>query len=383
MKLALFLNHRCNLRCDYCYNGDKFSRRMPWDIARRTIDLALSGPRRRSQVSFFGGEPLMEMDLMKRCVDYAERRAEELDRHVRFVVTTNGTLLCGERLDFLLEHGFHMGVSLDGERRAHDVYRNYPSGRSSHSRVVQNVRETVKRYPALEVIAVVDPASAGWVDEGFEYIFDCGVRDITFNMNYEGDWTDEACDVFEAAVERLGQSYLKRIRAGHDFTCNPLDAKIITRLKEGYSCSDQCDFGCEEIAVSPTGQFYPCERLVGMDDDPKVQIGDIWDGVDPARRDALRNAKNVIPKDCAGCVLQGRCMYWCGCVNYATTGRVDGVTGELCWMEQLFIRTADRVASTLYKEENPIFLEKYYLSAGSALARREAAEVLSGPSRTP
>jgi len=374
MKIALFLNHACNLRCAYCYNGDKFSRRMPWDIAQRTVDLALSGPRRRSQISFFGGEPLMEFELLQRAVAYAEEQAEKKDRRVRFVITTNGTLLSGKRLDFLLAHNFHIGVSLDGTKEAHDAFRVYPSGKSCHGKVSRNIREAVKHYPALEVIAVVDPATAHLVDSSFQYIFDLGVRDLTFNMNYEGEWEDDACDALEAAVDRLGDAYLKNIRAGHDFTCNPIDAKIITRLKEGYSCTDRCDFGCEEIAVSPTGQFYPCERLVGTDNDEKVQIGDIWDGVDPVRRDALREAKNIAPLECTGCVLQGRCMYWCGCVNYATTGRVNGVTGTLCWMEQLFIRTADRVAATLYKEQNPIFMEKYYLSAGAALARREATD---------
>lgn len=378
MKIALFLNHRCNLECRYCYNGEKFSRRMPWDIATRAVDLALSGPHRRAQISFFGGEPLLEFDLMKRAVAYAEEQAAALEKKVRFVLTTNGTLLQGDRLDYLLEHGFHIGVSLDGVREAHDTFRVYGSGRSSHGKVSRNVAEAVRRYPALEVIAVIDPSTAQWMDRSFAYIFDLGVRDITFNMNYEGEWEDEACDTLEAAVERLGQEFLARARAGHDFTCNPLDAKIITRLKEGYSCADRCDFGCEEIAVSPTGKLYPCERLVGTDDDPKVVIGDIFEGVDPKRRDALREAKNVAPLECLGCVLQSRCMYWCGCVNYATTGKVNGVTGTLCWMEQLFIRTADKVAAALYQEQNPIFMEKYYLSAGSALERREAAEGSGG-----
>jgi radical SAM protein with 4Fe4S-binding SPASM domain len=125
-----------------------------------------------------------------------------------------------------------------------------------------------------------------------------------------------------------------------------------------------------ELAVSPTGMLYPCERLVGTDDDPKVQIGDIVNGVDPKRRDALRDAKNIPPDECKGCALQDRCMFWCGCVNYATTGRVNGVSGTLCWMEQLFIRNADRVARTLYEEQNPVFLERYYLSAGTAVARK-------------
>lgn len=374
MRIALFLNHACNLRCAYCYNGEKFNRRMPWDIARRCVDLALSDHRPRSQVSFFGGEPLLEMGLVRRVVGYAEKLAAERERKVRFVMTTNGTLLRGERLQFLLDHNFHVGVSLDGVREAHDAYRLYPSGRSSHARVSANLAAAVKRYPALEVIAVVDPMNVHLVDRSFDYLFDLGARDMTFNINYEADWTDEACDALEAAFERLGDRYLVRMRAGCDFSVNPIDAKIITRLKEGYSFSDRCDFGCEEIAVSPTGRFYPCERLVGTDDDPKVQIGDIWSGVDKARRDRLRDAKNRTPADCAGCALQDRCMFWCGCVNYASTGRVDGVTGELCFMEQLFIRVADRVASALYQERNPVFLEKYYLSAGSALMRREARD---------
>ena len=369
--LRLSVTDRCNLRCVYCRPGagDGAGRpTVPLDddellaLVDRVGRVASIGKLRLT-----GGEPLCRPGL-PRLVE----RLRALLPGAQLCLTTNGTLLTGARMEYLMEHGFHIGVSLDGARRAHDLFRRYPSGRSSHARVSKNLAAAVKRYPPLEVIAVVDPASGDWIDESFEYIFDLGVRDLTFNMNYEGDWTDEACDTFEAAVERLGDAYLARYRQGHDFTCNPIDAKIITRLKEGYSCADQCDFGCEEIAISPTGQMYPCERLVGMDDDPKVQIGDIWDGVDPKRRDALRNAKNVTPTQCIECVLNARCMYWCGCVNYATTGRVDGVTGTLCWNEQLFIKTADRVASALYKEQNPVFLEKYYLSAGSALARREA-----------
>lgn len=374
MKITLFVNHRCNLACGYCYNGPSFGRRMSWDIAKRSVDLALSGPQRRSQISFFGGEPLLEMSLIRRAVDYAEAKAKVEDRRVRFVITTNGTLLSGDRLDFLLAHRFHIGVSLDGDREAHDAFRRYPSGRSSHARISRHAREAVKRYPPLEVVAVVDPSTAHRVDRSFAYLFELGVRDVTFNMNYEGDWNDAACDALEASVHRLGDEMLARYRAGYDFTCNPLDAKIITRLKEGYSACDRCDFGREEIAVSPTGMFYPCERLVGQDDDPAVQIGDIFHGVDPVRRDALREPKNKPPADCQGCALQDRCMFWCGCVNYATTGRVDGVTGTLCFMEQLFIRTADALAATLYQEKNPVFMQKYYLSAGAALDRRAARQ---------
>lgn len=373
MKIALFVNHRCNLRCGYCYNGRKFNRRMSWDIARRAVDLAVGGPWPRCQVSFFGGEPLLEMGLIRMVTQYARKRAAEEDRKVRFVITTNGTLLAGERLEYLLGHRYHLGVSLDGIRQAHDAFRRYPGGRSTHGRVTANLAEAVRRYPPVEVIAVVNPQTAPFLAESFEFIFGLGVRDVTFNMNYEADWDDAAGSALEEGMERLGDAYVAKARAGHHFTLNPIDSKIITRLKEGYSCADQCDFGCMELAVSPTGKLYPCERLVGTDADPKVQIGDIWNGVDPGRRDALRNAKNVPPDECKGCALKSRCMFWCGCVNYATTGRVNGVSGTLCWTEQLFIRTADRVARTLWKEQNPVFLERYYLSAGTAAARKKSS----------
>ena len=119
-------------------------------------------------------------------------------------MTTNGTLLTGKKLDFVLKHNFHLGVSLDGTREAHDLFRRYPGGRSSHSRIARHIREAVKRYPALEVIAVVDPQNAHLVDESFAFINGLGVRDLTFNMNYEGDWTDEACDRLEAALRPHG-----------------------------------------------------------------------------------------------------------------------------------------------------------------------------------
>jgi uncharacterized protein len=371
MRISLFLNHRCNLRCGYCYNGEKFNRPMDWEVARRAVDLALSGPRQRSQISFFGGEPLLEMGLMRRIVDYAEKEAQKKERKVRFVVTTNGTLLTGKRLDYLRAHRFHIGVSLDGNREAHDCYRRYPSGRSTHTRVSKNIAQAVERYKALEVIAVMDPKNVHLVDQSFRYIFDLGVRDMTFNMNYEADWDEAAGRRLEESFARLGAAVLEKARQGHHFTVNPLDAKIVTRLKGGYSCDDRCDFGCQELAVSPTGHFYPCERLISTDDNPEVQIGDVWSGVDVKQRDRLRNAKNEVQTDCEGCAVMDRCMFWCGCVNYASTGRVDRVSGTLCWSEQLFIEAADRVAATLYKEQNPVFMERYYLSPISLLPKNE------------
>ncbi|MBT3223900.1 MAG: radical SAM protein, partial [Proteobacteria bacterium] len=115
MKLSLFLNHACNLRCTYCYNGEKFSRPMSLETAKKGVDLALDNQgdcEFFTQISFFGGEPLLEMALICQIVDYAKAEAKKRDRRLRFVMVTNGSLLSEKRLEFFMENRSYLGISL-------------------------------------------------------------------------------------------------------------------------------------------------------------------------------------------------------------------------------------------------------------------------------
>jgi uncharacterized protein len=135
---------------------------------------------------------------------------------------------------------------------------------------------------------------------------------------------------------------------------------IITGVKGGYACSDRCKFGCGEIAVAPSGRIYPCERLVGNDDDDSVCIGTVAGGFAPEKYQALLAQRGNRDPECVGCALQERCMNWCGCINYTTTGRIDSTPGIVCFHEKLSIREADRVAKILFDERNPHFLRRFY-----------------------
>jgi len=368
LKVCLFLNHACNLRCTYCYNGDKFDRRMPWEVAARGVEMAFEGPTdRRAMITFFGGEPLMEMPLIERVVDHAEAEASRRDRRLRFVVVTNGTLLKGVALDFLLHHDAYVGVSLDGCREAHDATRRYRDGRSSYDRVVGNLRTFLERGggSGSRLIAVVDPANVDRMPASFDAMLELGARNLVMNINYEADWDEAARDRFAVALLRLGDRYMRAHRAGAVFTFKLFDDKIGTHLKGGYLCSDRCDFGCEEVAVAPSGRLYPCDRLVGQDDRPELAIGDVFDGIDAVRRDALLEEKNRVAAGCAECALLPRCKHWCGCVNHAMTGSVGGVSGLLCWFEQQVTEQADRCASLLYEEKCEGFQRRFYGSRSS------------------
>jgi uncharacterized protein len=376
VRVCLFLNHACNLRCRYCYNGRKFHRAMPWEVAQAGIQLMLrdGGPEAPpAQLSFFGGEPLLEMPLLRRAVAYTEHHAGEIGQRVRFLVVTNGTLLRGQVLDYLLEHQVYLGVSIDGTREAHDATRRFRNGRSSYDRVRDNLRAVIGRDggPGLRVIAVVNPDNVDQLPDSFDALLALGARNLSINLDYEGAWDEPARERFAVALESLGDRYVAAYRRGEHFTLNLLDSKVVTHLKGGYACADRCDFGCEEVAVAPSGRLYPCDRLVGMDDRDEVVIGQVFSGIDPVRRDALIASKNQVLQDCGDCALLPRCMHWCGCVNHAMTGAVGEVDGLLCWFEQQLIEQADRCASLLYAEENAGFVQRFYMPRVRVEQRRE------------
>ncbi len=362
MKITLFLNHACNLRCRYCYTGEKFHHRMPISIARQAIDFGLSNADKGFLwISFFGGEPMMEMPLMHSSIDYALDQAQEKKKRVFFSVATNGTLLGAKRLSLLKRQRFNVQVSLDGCQDAQDATRRYANGRSSHHRVVSNLRQLIDEDFNVRVISVIDPANVAFLVESFEHLLSLGVRQIHFAPNYSGPWTDSACERFEGSLRELGERFIARFRTGQDVRLDPLNGKIVTHLAKGYHEKDRCQFGCRELAISPTGKIYPCDRLVGEDNREEICIGSLDRGVDELRRDALILAKNTPDAECASCALQNRCTYWCGCANFETTHNVGQVSPIVCWFERSFIAEADRIANILYQENNPTFLRRFYI----------------------
>jgi uncharacterized protein len=362
MKLTLFLNHRCNLRCAYCYTGEKFQRPMPLEVARRAVDFGLEeADRGFLLLSFFGGEPLLEVARMEEIVAYAERAAAARGKRLFLSLATNGTLLDPRRLALLRGHRFEVQVSIDGCAAAHDATRRYARGASSHARVVGTLRALAAAGFAVRTVAVVDPANAAHLGESFDFLMDLGVRYIHFSPNYSGRWDEGACERFEAALRDLGDRYMRRLRAGDDVRLDPLNGKVVTHLAQGYKEKNLCQFGQKEIAIAPSGRIYPCDRLVGEDNRDEVCIGDLESGIDAVRRDRMVRAKNAPDPECASCELQPRCMHWCGCANYETTGRVDRVSPIVCWFERCFIAEADRVANQLYAEQDPTFLRRFYV----------------------
>ena len=360
MRLTLFLDHACNFNCTYCYNGEHFQREMPLHTAKTAVDLIVDGDKPLKQVGYFGGEPLMRLDLMKASAAYIRERTKDIKPPVTMVVTTNGSLLDDECVAWLGANTFHVGVSIDGTRVAQDACRVYRDGSSTHADVEAGIKRALAAGLPVKTISVLDPSNSAELAGTLRYLVRIGVRDMSFNVNYEADWDEAARDAFRFHFHEMTDAYMGIFRGGTIIKVNVLDAKVITHLKGGYACTDRCDFGCEELAVAPSGNLYPCDRLIGEDARPEVIIGNVFDGVNVAARDALISSKNAVLDECSECELMPRCMHWCGCVNYAMTGSVGEVSGLLCWFEQLFIEEADRAAEILFAEKNPGFVKRFY-----------------------
>lgn len=369
MNVTLCLTHDCNLRCTYCYAGRKQDKRMAWATAKRAIDFSfehainharLTGRGPAAQLGYFGGEPLLEWELLKRSSAYADEAAARLGLELKKTVTTNMTLLDAARIGWLRENAFYVGLSLDGNAAMHDTLRHFPDGSGSHAACIKMLGHFAGPDAPAEVIVVVDPRNVAHLVDSVEWLMAQDIRSIALNPNFYVDWPEAALEVWREAYAQIGRLFIDAYRRQAPVRINVFDGKIKVRIKEGYAACDMCGFGLDEVAVAASGNLYPCERIVSDDTHAALCLGNVFDGFDEVKRRKIVACRGNIVEECRECPLQARCMNWCGCINYATTGAVNEVAGIVCFHEKLAIQAADEAASILYAERNPGFLAKFY-----------------------
>jgi uncharacterized protein len=335
---------------------------MNWETAKQALDFGFSHCEEKSQLGFFGGEPLLEWDLLVKSTLYAEKIVEEKGIVLQKTVTTNGTLLTKERAKWLFDHDFYPGLSIDGNRAMHEITRPLSGGKSSFDSTIKGLKHLKEFFPDLEIILVPDPSNIHLMTESVKYLFnEQGIYNISINPNFYTEWEDDKLELWEKSFEDLGDFFIKCFRENKLLQLNFIEGKIITHIKNGFEACDKCGFAEKEFAVAPSGRIYGCERLIGNDTDEDMVIGDVFNGFDEKKRleIIMQRGSNTNP-DCLECSLKKRCMNWCHCINYATTGSIAETDGIVCFHERIAIRVADRVGEVLYKEKNHLFLHHFY-----------------------
>jgi len=358
MNLTLSLTHNCQFRCDYCYAGQKYHKPISKETILKAIEFTLQIPMRRLEFGFFGGEPLMEWELFKFATCEMERETKKRDIELIKTFTTNGVLLDSEKVAWLREHGFYVVVSIDGDEVMHDTHRRYRGGKSTFTDVKIGIEELQKVYRDDEyaVISVVTPQNIHRLNSSVRYLYEeMGISDIHLALNYFTEWGDET-EEYSKVYHLLGDYVIEQYRNNKKIAIDIIDGKIRSAIEA--KCSS-CSFGELKIAVAPSGNIYPCERLIG-EDSGELSIGNVYSGFDHSRRNELISQRGNSNEECKTCPLKDRCTNSCGCTNYTLTNSINTTNGVVCFFQKLFIEVADRVGATLYEEKNIGFLERFY-----------------------
>lgn len=356
------LTHNCNIRCSYCFTGEKFGAGMTAAIADRAVDFALGLARERGfprlDVVFFGGEPLLRRDLLLRIADDFRARAGGIE--VAFKTSTNGLLLTAETLDALVERGVFVSLSIDGVPEIQDRQRPDAAGHGTSERLAAVVPRLLRAIPAASANCVVTPQSAGRLDESVAWLFRQGFFYVTTALDHgNAGWTRESLSELEAAYERLAAWYEIQMRAGRKFYLGCIDERIRTRTWGPPEPAEQCLPGVRSFSIAPSGRIYPCVQFVREDESDEFVMGDVFAGL-RAGADPLGTCSAKDREECGDCALKPRCSSWCACVNWQSTVRLDRVSPLVCEHERLLFPIVDRAANRLWKARNAFFLHKQY-----------------------
>ena len=332
--LCLHIAHTCNLNCAYCFasQGKYHGARalMSFDVGKRALDFLVenSGSRHNLEVDFFGGEPLMNFDVVKALVAYARSIEKEKNKHFRFTLTTNGVLIDDDVIDFANREMSNVVLSLDGRKEIHDRYRVDYAGRGSWETVVPKFQKLVaarggKNYYMRGTFTHANPDFL----KDIETMLNLGFSELSMEpvVTAAGDpaaLTEKDLPVVLAQYEELAKLMLKRDKEGNPFTFY----HYMIDLKGGpciYKRISGCGSGTEYMAVTPWGDLYPCHQFVG---DERFRLGDIWNGVENTEIQNEFASCNVYAREeCRDCWAKLYCSGGCAANAYHATGSVRGI----------------------------------------------------------
>ena len=332
--LCLHVAHTCNLNCSYCfasqgkYQGDRAL--MSFEVGKRAFDFLIenSGTRRNLEVDFFGGEPSLNFDVVKRLVEYARSIEGEHNKNFRFTYTTNGMILTDEMIEFLNANMHNVVLSLDGRKEVNDHFRRDYSGKGSYDTIVPNFKRLVESRggKGYYVRGTFTHNNVDFTNDLF-HMADLGFTELSMEpvVCPPGDpyaLTDEDLPKLFEQYEILAKEMLKRNKEGRGFTFY----HYMLDLKHGpciYKRITGCGSGTEYMAVTPWGELFPCHQFVG---DPKYSLGNIWDGVKNKEvQDEFRCCNSYSRPECRDCWANLYCSGGCAANAYHATGSIGGV----------------------------------------------------------
>ena len=354
--LCLHIAHDCNLACRYCFaeEGEYHGRRaiMSYEVGKKALDflVANSGNRTNLEVDFFGGEPLMNWEVVKQLVAYGRSLEEEHHKKFRFTITTNGVLLNDEILEFVNKEMGNMVLSIDGRKEVHDRMRPHRGGQGSYDEIVPKfkkaaesrgqmnyyVRGTYTHYNTDFAKDVLHLADLGFKQISVEPVVAPETEDYAIR--------EEDLPQLLAQYDELAEEMIKRRKEGNGFNF----FHFIIDLEGGPCVAKRlsgCGSGTEYLAVTPWGDLYPCHQFVGNED---FLMGNVDEGVLRTDiRDEFKQCNVYAKEKCKDCFAKFYCSGGCAANSYNFTGNVNGSYDIGCELQRKRIECAIMIKAAL------------------------------------
>ena len=360
--LCLHIAHDCNLACRYCFaeEGEYHGRRalMSYEVGKKALDflVANSGSRRNLEVDFFGGEPLLNFDVVKKLVAYGREIEKEKDKHFRFTLTTNGVLLNDDIIEFANQEMDNIVLSIDGRKEVHNHMRPFKNGTGSYDFIIDKFKKVAesRNQQKYYVRGTFTHNNLDFVedvlhlaDEGFEQI---SVEPVVADPNEPYAIRPEDIPQICEGYDILAKEMLARKKQGKGFNF----FHYMIDLSGGpcvYKRLSGCGSGTEYLAVTPWGDLYPCHQFVGEE---QFCLGNVDDGVvNTDMRDTFKLCNVYAKEECRNCFAKFYCSGGCAANAYHATGSITGIYEYGCDLFKKRIECAIMLkAAEAYDERN-------------------------------
>ena len=347
--LCLHVAHDCNLACRYCFaeEGEYHGRRalMSYEVGKQALDflIANSGSRRNLEVDFFGGEPLMNWQVVKDLVAYGREQEKLHNKNFRFTLTTNGVLLNDEVQEFVNREMSNVVLSIDGRKEVNDRMRPFRGGKGSYELIVPKFRKLAdsREQKNYYVRGTFTHNNLDFCEDVL-HLADLGFRQISVEpvvADLEEDYAirEEDIPVICEQYDKLAAEMVRRLGKENEFTF----FHFMIDLTGGpcvYKRLSGCGSGTEYLAVTPWGDLYPCHQFVGEED---FLMGNVFEGVTRREiRDTFKECNVYTKEKCRNCFARFYCSGGCAANSYKFHGSVNDAYDIGCELKRKRVECA-------------------------------------------
>ncbi len=363
--ITFIVTKDCQLACKYCYLvGKNSSERMPFDVAKRSIDYILLHrdffPEDSVEIDFIGGEPMIEVNLIDKICDYFKLKAFELNHpwfnHYRFSFATNGLQYSTPEVQkFLLKNQNHLSVeiTIDGTEKKHDLNRVYKNGRGSYADVVKNIPLWMEQFPFCGTKVTISHADLPYIAESVLHLYSLGIRQVNINVVFEAVWEDGDDKIFEEQLLLLADEIINK-GLYKDYVCSFFVENIGKPLNPNSDNGNWCGSG-QMMSIDAAGNFYPCTRFAqySLREKKCIIIGNCYSGINQnlLRPFLVLNRTMQSPQECIDCEVASGCA-WCQGENYdaAETNTIYQRATAICKMHKARVRANNYYWNKLYRK---------------------------------